>query len=99
MIIKQDDNEKRLFDGKKITTEFNNDDVLKQNYEGRKMSGFDAGRHIRCVAHIEMNTVRMLAYKNHDEDAFNYLEYHDTAARDRMIKKYPILFKACSGGI
>ena len=63
MIIKQDDNEKRLFDGKKITTEFNNDDVLKQNYEGRKMSGFDAGHHIRCVAHIEMNTVRAGCYR------------------------------------
>ncbi|WP_196595311.1 hypothetical protein [Pectinatus frisingensis] len=97
------DSERKLYavDGAKerIITYANNDDVLQSNYEDRKTDGFDIGHHIRRVARIDMNTVRLLAYEKKDKDAAAYLEYHDTAARDRMIERYPILFKACSGGI
>lgn len=75
------------------------DDVLQQNYEDRKTDGFDPTRCFRRVAHIDMGTVRILADVQHDADARAYLEAHDTAARDRMIRRYPELFKACSGGV
>ena len=97
------DSERKLYavDGTKerIITQANNDDVLKANFEDRKTDGFDFRHNIRRVARIDMNTVRLLAYQKHDNDAIAYLNEHDTAARDRMIEHYPHLFKACSGGI
>ena len=83
----------------RIITRGNNDDVLKANYEGRKEDGFDITHSFRRVAHIDLGTVRLLAYVNHDQDAKAYIENHDTDARDRMIRRYPDLFKACSGGV
>ena len=97
------DTERKIYvaDGtkEKIVTVANNDDVLQANYEGRKEDGFDITRSIRRVAHIDMNTVRLLAIARKDADAVGYLYNHDTAARDRMIRHYPDLFKACSGGV
>lgn len=75
------------------------DDVLRANAEGRKEDGFDVSRRFRRVAHIDLGTVRVLADVQKDADAKAYLEEHDTAARDRMIRRYPDLFKACSGGV
>lgn len=83
----------------KFITVGNNDAVLEANEEDRKESGFDIGHHFRRVARIDMNTVRLLAITRKDSDAIEYLNYHDANARDRMIEKYPDLFKACSGGI
>ena len=97
------DSERKIYtvDGtkEKIVTVDNNDDVLQANYEGRKEDGFDITHSIRRVAHIDMNTVRLLAIARKDSDAMGYLYNHDTAARDRMIRHYPDLFKACSGGV
>lgn len=73
--------------------------VLAQNAEDRKHDGFDITRSIRRVARIDMGTVRYLANVEHDADARAYLEEHDTAARDRLIERYPVFFKACSGGV
>jgi hypothetical protein len=53
----------------------------------------------RRVARINMDTVRLLAIQRKDADALAYMNYHDEAARDRMIRNYPHLFKACSGGV
>lgn len=83
----------------RIVKQGSDDDVLKQNYEDRKTDGFDLMHSFRRVAHIDMGTVRILAQVQHDKDAQAYLDYHDTAARDRMIRRYPDLFKACSGGV
>lgn len=80
----------------RIITVANDDVVQKANYEDRKTDGFSHDRQIRRVARIYMPTVRMLATQN-DMDAIMYLKYGDTKARDRMIDKYPILFKTCSG--
>lgn len=82
-----------------ITTVSNNDSVLQQNYEDRKEDGWDITHSFRRVAHIDMDTVRLLAIQRKDADAMAYLNYHDTDARDRMIRHYPDLFKACSGGV
>lgn len=75
------------------------DDVLRANAEGRKEDGFDVTRRFRRVAHIDLGTVRVLADVRKDADARAYLDEHDTAARDRMIRRYPDLFQACSGGV
>lgn len=83
----------------RIVKQGSDDDVLKQNYEDRKTDGFDLTHRFRRVAHIDMGTVRILAQVQHDKDAQAYLDDHDTAARDRMIRRYPDLFKACSGGV
>ncbi len=84
----------------RITTIFNNDSVLKQNQEDRKDDGFmmlpGLGL-VRRVAHIDMNTVKLLASQG-DKNAKLYLQ-GDTDARDRMIREYPHLFKACSGRV
>ncbi len=84
-------------DGDRIITLGNNDAVLRQNYEDRKEDGFDLSRNIRRVAHIDLGTVSLLAYREFDPDAMAYLRDHDPKARDRMIERYPELFKACSG--
>lgn len=83
----------------RIVKQGSDDDVLRQNYEDRKTDGFDLTRSWRRVAHIDMGTVRILAQVQHDTDAQAYLDEHDTAARDRMIRRYPDLFRACSGGV
>lgn len=76
------------------------DGVVQQaNYEDRKSDGFSADRQIRRVARIYMPTVRMLVNQFKDKDAYLYLNYGDEKARDRMIERYPLLFKACSGGV
>ena len=97
------DTERKIYvaDGakEKIVTIGNDDDVLQANYEGRKEDGFDLTRSIRRVAHIDMGTVHLLAIHRKDADAMAYLHHHDTDARDRMIRRYPDLFKACSGGV
>ena len=84
----------------RVTTIFNNDAVLKLNQEQRKDDGFmmmpGLGL-VRRVAHIDMNTVKLLANQG-DKNAKAYLQ-GDTNARDRMIREYPHLFKACSGRI
>lgn len=98
-ITDKDDSDRKFIDGNKIITLDNNDDVLAANYEDRKTDGFDIGHHFRRVARIDMNTVRLLAFKDKDADAIAYLNEHDTAARDRIIERYPLLFKACSGRI
>jgi hypothetical protein len=82
-----------------ITTVADNEDVLQQNYKGRNEDGFDSTHSIRRVAHIDLSTVRLLAIVRKDSDAMAYLHDHDTQARDRMIRHYPDLFKACSGGV
>ena len=48
---------------------------------------------------VDLGTVRVLADVRKDADARAYLDEHDTAARDRMIRRYPDLFQACSGGV
>lgn len=97
------DTERKIFvtDGKTdvIRTVGRDDDVLKQNYEERKESGWDITHSFRRVAHIDLGTVRLLANVRKDADAKAYLVNHDTDARDRMIRHYPDLFKACSGGV
>lgn len=102
-LTEQGDSERKVYavDGTKesIITTASNDEVLKQNYEERKEDGFDITHSIRRVAHIDMNTVRLLAITRKDCDAMAYLHHHDTDARDRMIRHYPDLFKACSGGV
>ena len=70
--------------------------IQQANYDDRKTDGFSLDRSIRRVARIYMPTVRLLAH-NGDIDAKSYLEYGDSAARDRMIDRYPELFKTCSG--
>lgn len=80
-----------------MRTIFNNDAILRLNHEERKTDGFSIDRNFRRIAHIDMNTVRILAQK--DKDAEAYLKAHDTDARDRMIRRYPEFFKACSGGV
>jgi hypothetical protein len=76
------------------------DTVVQQaNYEDRKEDGFSVDRQIRRVARIYMPTVRMLVDKFKDKDAYLYLNFSDEKARDRMIERYPLLFKACSGGV
>ncbi len=77
------------------------DDTVVQhaNYEDRKEDGFSADRQIRRVARIYIPTVRMLVDQYKDKDAYLYLKYGDEKARDRMIERYPLLFKACSGGV
>lgn len=86
-------------DKDKVQTVFENEEVLKANHESRKETGFDITHTLRLVARINMNTVRLLAINRKDADAMAYLNYHDTDARDRMIRHYPHLFKACSGGV
>lgn len=83
----------------RIIKQGSDDDVLRQNYEDRKTDGFDLTHSFRRVAHIDMGTVRVLASVQHDKDAQAYLDYHDADARDRMIRRYPDLFKACSGRV
>ena len=86
--------------GDHIITIGNNDAVLAQNHEDRKDDGFmmlpGLGL-VRRVAHIDMNTVKLLARQG-DKNAKLYLQ-GDTDARDRMIREYPHLFKACSGRV
>ena len=86
-------------DGDKVQTVFENDSVLKANQADRLTDGFDITRMFRRVARINMDTVRLLAIQRKDADALAYMNYHDEAARDRMIRNYPHLFKACSGGV
>ena len=86
-------------DGDKVQKVFENDSVLAANKTDRMSDGFDITRMFRRVARIDMNTVRLLAIQRKDADAMAYLNYHDEAARDRMIRNYPHLFKACSGGV
>lgn len=97
------DTERKIFvtDGKKdfIRTVGRDDDVLRKNYEDRKSDGWDLTHSFRRVAHIDLGTVRLLANVRKDADAKAYLVSHDTDARDRMIRHYPELFKACSGGV
>ena len=88
-----------LTNDQRIITAFDNSEVLKQNAEDRKSDGFSIDHNFRLVAHIDMNTVKLLALNNHDADAKDYLDYHDADARDRMIRRYPEYFKACSGGV
>ena len=84
--------------GKESIVTCGNDDVVQQaNYEDRKSDGFSGDRSIRRVARIYMPTVRFLAAKG-DYDAALYYHHGDTQARDRMINRHPLLFKACSGG-
>lgn len=85
----------------RIITVGNNDDHMALNASYRKEDGFDFGHNIRRVAHMDLGTIRLLAKRkpNPDEDAIKYLEYHDTEARDRLIRRYPEFFKACSGGV
>ena len=70
--------------------------LMRACYEDRKTDGFSPGHKLRRVAHIEMDTVKLLA-KLGDNDAFAYLKFDDSKARDRMIRKHPEYFKACSG--
>lgn len=81
----------------KIVTLANDDVIQQENYEDRKLDGFSPDRSMRRVARIYMPTVRLLAGRG-DYDAMLYFHNGDTKARDRMINRYPILFKACSGG-
>lgn len=81
----------------KIITVADDAPVQQANYEDRKTDGFSVDHSIRRVARIYMPTVRLLAGRG-DYDAMLYLHHSDTKARDRMINRYPILFKACSGG-
>ena len=83
----------------RIITAFDNSAILKLNQEARKTDGFNYDKSMRVVAHIEPHTVKLLALTHKDPDAIAYLTEHDTAARDRMIRNYPHLFKACSGGV
>lgn len=83
-----------------ITTVFNNDAVLALNAEERKDDGFVILPGLglcRRVAHIDMNTVKLLASQG-DKNAKAYLA-GDTNARDRMIREHPHIFKACSGRV
>jgi hypothetical protein len=88
-------------DGKKerIITIADDTIVQQANYQDRKTDGFSVDRNIRRVARIYMPTVRMLIDKFKDKDAYLYLNFGDTKARDRMIERYPLLFKCCSGGV
>lgn len=70
--------------------------LMQACYEGRKTDGFSPGHKWRRVAHIEMDTVKLLA-KMGDSDAHDYLYFDDPQARDRMIRRRPEIFKACSG--
>ena len=83
----------------RLITQFDASSVYELNKEQRKSDGFSIDRSWRRVAHIDMNTVKLLAHNENDADAKAYLDYHDEAARDRMIRRYPHYFKACSGGI
>lgn len=83
----------------RIITAADDTAVQHANYEGRKEDGFSADRQIRRVARIYMPTVRMLVDQYKDKDAYLYLKFGDEKARDRMIERYPLLFKACSGGV
>lgn len=86
--------------GKERVVTVADDTVVQQaNYEDRKDDGFSADRQIRRVARIYMPTVRMLVDQYKDKDAHLYLKFGDEKARDRMIERYPLLFKACSGGV
>lgn len=81
----------------RIITVGNDDVIQKANYEDRMHTdGFSSDRQIRKVARIWMPTVRLLV-KRGDKDAAKYLYMRDEKARDRMIERYPILFKCCSG--
>ena len=83
----------------RIITAADDTAVQHANYEDRKEDGFSPDRQWRRVARIYMPTVRMLVDKFKDKDAYLYLNYGDEKARDRMIERYPLLFKACSGGV
>lgn len=83
----------------KIWTIGNNDAHLDYAAEARESDGWDPTHSIRRIAHMDLGTVRMLAKAQHDEDAISWLETGDSDARDRLIEKYPLYFKACSGGI
>ena len=102
-IVDSDGTKQKIYveskDGDKVQTVFENDSVLAANKADRMADGFDITRMFRRVARIDMNTVRLLAIQRKDADAMAYLNYHDEAARDRMIRNYPHLFKACSGGV
>jgi hypothetical protein len=98
----EDTTEKYLAtDGKndRIVTSWDADPLLKQLKAEREEDGFDITRSFRRVAHIDMRTVKLLALTQHDPDAQAYLDYHDADARDRMIRHYPMYFKACSGRV
>lgn len=81
-----------------ILTVVNTDALQELCYEHQKEDGFTPDRRMRRIAHIELNTVKLLA-KMGDADAHAYFYEHDERARDRMINRYPEYFKACSGGI
>ena len=91
-----DESIQQYVDKDKIITVADDTAIQQANYLDRKTDGFSLDRAIRRVARIYMPTVRLLAH-NGDIDAKSYLEYGDSAARDRMIERYPELFKTCSG--
>lgn len=80
-----------------VKTVVNTDSLQRACYEHRKTDGFSPDRKWRRVAHIELNTVKLLA-KMGDTDAYEYLHFDSVKARDRMIRRHPEYFKACSGG-
>lgn len=82
-----------------VTTVVRTDALQRLCYEHQKEDGWTPDRSMRRVAHIELNTVKLLALQKGDSDAYSYLYENDARARDRMIRRYPHLFKACSGGI
>lgn len=84
-------------DNNSLVTVVNTDGLRRACYEDSKTDGFSPDRRWRRVAHIELDTVKLLA-KMGDSDAYDYLYYNDAKARDRMIRRRPQIFKACSGG-
>lgn len=83
----------------KVVNVVRTDSIQRLCYEHQKEHGFTPDHAARRVAHIDLNTVKLLAVLNKDSDAHAYLYEHDTKARDRMINRYPTYFKACYGGI
>ena len=83
-------------DSDEVVTVVDTDSVSRLCAEHQKYDGFTPDRSMRLVAHIELDTVKLLA-KMGDMDAYAYYYEDDERARDRMINKHPEYFKACSG--